>query len=380
MRNLPAVWLCSLSPLFGQTFVVDVGGGPGTNFTSLVVAVQTVPDGAVLVVRAGQYPGPITVVGKGLAILGEPGVIVHTTSFAAPVSVASLAPQQTFVLRNVQLSLPTGTFWPNTIHLQNNQGLLLLSDLSVAAAQTIQLSATQCSRLVLRDCTFDGRVQLVGGDTVFEACWIEQPVVGYPAIIMNGGRLQVLGGLARGGPDSTPFTAPATDLQNGADLRVLGGATMSAGPPASGGPPFGPAIGGNNSTVRLDPSTVLVGGVHAGVSATTTAMPDVTVDAPALGGTLTVALNGPVGHLGLLVAGTPAPLSQALGSTDALWLDASTFVAVVAGVPGPGAPVAASAVVPQAPGLLGLSFVWQGVTWSASAGWQTSNPALWVGH
>jgi hypothetical protein len=40
----------------------------------------------------------------------------------------------------------------------------------------------------------------------------------------------------------------------------------------------------------------------------------------------------------------------------------------------------ASAVVPQAPGLLGLTLVWQGVTWGVIAGWQASNPALWVGH
>ena len=38
-----------------QTFVVDAANGPGTNFTDLLTASTTVPDGATLLVRPGHY-------------------------------------------------------------------------------------------------------------------------------------------------------------------------------------------------------------------------------------------------------------------------------------------------------------------------------------
>jgi len=55
-------------PIRAQTFIVDAANGPGTNFTDIATAAATVPDGAVLEVRAGNY-GSFAITSKGLTVL-----------------------------------------------------------------------------------------------------------------------------------------------------------------------------------------------------------------------------------------------------------------------------------------------------------------------
>src|SRR5437762_9224013 len=53
VRNV--VFAAFSSTAIAQTFIVDAANGPGTNFTEIATAVAAVPDGAVLMVRAGSY-------------------------------------------------------------------------------------------------------------------------------------------------------------------------------------------------------------------------------------------------------------------------------------------------------------------------------------
>ena len=88
-RSLALVAFLSIT-LTAQTFVVDSAGGPGSSFTDLQTAIQTVPDGSVLRVRAGTY-GAIDVFGKGVAILCDPGVLIaQPFSLTPPVRVSGL--------------------------------------------------------------------------------------------------------------------------------------------------------------------------------------------------------------------------------------------------------------------------------------------------
>ena len=57
------------TPLWAQSFVVDINNEPGTNFTQISHAVAAVPDGATLLVRSGDCES-FFVDGKGLTLIG----------------------------------------------------------------------------------------------------------------------------------------------------------------------------------------------------------------------------------------------------------------------------------------------------------------------
>ena len=96
MRPVLATALLA-SAAVAQTFVVDAGNGPGTNFTSIAAAVATVPEGATLLVRSGSYAG--FAVTRGVTILGDSGVAI-----TGPVQVTATTALQPVTLRNLQWS------------------------------------------------------------------------------------------------------------------------------------------------------------------------------------------------------------------------------------------------------------------------------------
>src|SRR5262249_16214222 len=93
---------CGLSVLFlcpalcaQSVRVVDQANGPGTDFTRIEDAVYTAPSGCVVLVRAGSYFEPVSVVAKSLTITAESGAFVGLNL----VGVFSLSAGQTVVLR-----------------------------------------------------------------------------------------------------------------------------------------------------------------------------------------------------------------------------------------------------------------------------------------
>jgi hypothetical protein len=85
------------SPLLAQTtWIVNAGGGPGVNFTSLAAAVATAANGDTIVV---QFPPMLESVGgfttdKGLTIVGEGGGVPIVTS--TPIVIENLPAGDTF--------------------------------------------------------------------------------------------------------------------------------------------------------------------------------------------------------------------------------------------------------------------------------------------
>jgi len=87
--------------LSAQTFVVDAGNGPGTDYTSLAAATAAVPTGSTLRIRAGSFEG-FVIDAKGVTLLADAGVVVSQTAAGGPaIDIASLAAGQDVVIDEV---------------------------------------------------------------------------------------------------------------------------------------------------------------------------------------------------------------------------------------------------------------------------------------
>src|SRR5262245_43767083 len=113
-----------LAALPAQTFIVDANNGPGTAFLDIATAVNSVPDGSTLRVRAGSYGG-FSIVAKGLAVRGDPNVVITT-----PVFVSNTLAQQPVELRGLQWA-PAATASTISLSCANCAGLVLLDSLSI---------------------------------------------------------------------------------------------------------------------------------------------------------------------------------------------------------------------------------------------------------
>lgn len=147
-----------------QSFVVDAANGPGAVFTSLVAAVAAVPDGAVLLVRAGAY-APFTIDDKSLTILADPAVTV--VDMQGLVIVRNLASQRRVTMRGFAIQ---GLLAPARLRCQGNAGLVSIEQCRPQGALGLVLEATQCDQLRVVDCTFNAVgavVTLTGSQVAF---------------------------------------------------------------------------------------------------------------------------------------------------------------------------------------------------------------------
>ncbi|MBM4063103.1 MAG: hypothetical protein FJ265_18705, partial [Planctomycetes bacterium] len=316
MRTALAAVLCLLSSLAAQTFVVDAANGPGANFTSLPAAVAAVPDGAVLLVRAGSYAG-FTTSGKGLTILGDPGV-----SITGGIGFANTTAQQAVTLR--QLAWPSAQIATGTalVRLTNCAGPVLLERLAQPAhdnclpgapfgvcARATGVYATACAQLCLRDCTILCTCYLEHSDTVVESCRIEgeDPFLAYTmqhgrtALTAWGGKVQIAGSSVLQGGDGHPYGLYAAFAGNGVfadsvDLRVLGGQVLGGN---NGIVPSFTIYTSVTTRLRVSPRVTLVGGFGPQVG--TNVMPQLTGSGAAPGGALTATANSENGDLVVLV-------------------------------------------------------------------------------
>jgi hypothetical protein len=143
------------SVLASQVFVVDGNNGTGTHFTDLPTAAAMVPDGSTLVVRPGLY-APFTITGKGLKVVGEPGMVIFAS--ATPLNISATQPNQPILLRNIDLS--TALILTNcsgTVVVENcREGIFALA----SAARGITI--TGCRNVLLHASTFDLAFQFGG--------------------------------------------------------------------------------------------------------------------------------------------------------------------------------------------------------------------------
>ncbi|MFT4511656.1 MAG: hypothetical protein ACI89X_004765 [Planctomycetota bacterium] len=101
ITTLVAALLLATSQLTAQTFVVDKANGPGAAFTSIATAIAAVPDGAVLVVRPGQYLS-FGIDNKSMTVLGESGAEIY--DLAAILQITNLTANQHVKLRGLSVA------------------------------------------------------------------------------------------------------------------------------------------------------------------------------------------------------------------------------------------------------------------------------------
>ncbi len=362
-----------LLPVGGaQTFVVDPANGPGTHFTSLQLAATTVPSGAVLVVRPGQYGGIVAIQGKSLTVLAEPGAsFVGSTAL----TISGIGATDGVFVRGFEMQAPTLTFGGVGIEVDSCTGVVCLEDMTVGAGSIgpVSLTANNCSSLWLRGCSFSAATRLTNCEAALRNCVASASgqTVAVDSLVQSGGRVQLLDCTVRG--RAGLIGSPAVQMSGG-DLRLLGSTSVTGGTSVFGSAAL--AIAGSGS-VRRDIDVVLSGGgtvIASTVVVTTTSMPHLSVDEVLPAGSVFAALHGPIGHAGFLLVSLRGTAFALPFLADTVWLDPTTMLTVTSGIPAPGAPVTTQTSMPAISSTLGFVIVWQGLTLDAIAGFQISNP------
>lgn len=364
---LPAAVLFLAASTSAQTFVVDVNNGPGTNYTSLRTAVDTVPDGSTLLVRPGAYE-TFTIDGKGLTLLGD-----QATIDAGPahwlVEIENTSPWQT--VRLVGFEIIARDHHPAAasvvLQIRDCAGLVVLDDIALTAAPRAGLLVvSHADQLCIRDTSgVVAAFEIADSDTVLESCTIAGDdggitagnyLLSRPAFRLTRGVLQLAGCDLAGGIGAAIFggNQPAVEL-NAGTMRVLADNVLTATAPA-------PAVGGAG-LLRLDPAaslnTAAIPRIGASVSTQLAAMPTVAGTSSALGGVLTGSAIAPAGQPTALFVGLPGAALTVPGFSDPLWLDPTAAALVAFGVPQSGVPLLASIAVPNNAVFRGVTFVWQ---------------------
>ena len=382
MRLASCLFLAFLAPsaapvLRAQTFIVDQHNGAGTHFTSLATAIAAVPDGAVLIVRAGFYLESFVIQGKGLTVLGEPGALVSLPFQGGEARITGLAAHQSVCVRDLTIGVNNNNPTPRSLSCAASQGLIVIEN-TPATPTLLNLDVRDCAQVVVRDCNLRTtlaveNVHLERSNVVFERCLLGSGLI---AMTQLDGAVQLIDTAVTGG---TLFLGPvphAIATYQGA-LRVLGNSTVIGGQNLSAGPGY--AITGT-SAVRLDPSVIL-GGANPPLDP---ALPVVVAPMPRaltaylVPSQIRAELLGPTGQLGVLLCGAPGAPTPVPGCLDSFWLAGSPLFLVAAGTLSPLVPLVHTLPMSGSPALLGVRLGWQGASYDPATGFALSNPSFQV--
>jgi hypothetical protein len=417
MRSKSLVALFLIASATAQaSFVVDPSGGPGSQFTDIQAAVQAVPSGSVLIVRAGSY-SPVQIDGKGLSILCDAGAVVGspTSSVIGPfLTVRNTQPSQVVAV----FGLGVGAQFHDGILVENATGLVVL-DGRGATVQALMppftttgatLKLANSSQVVIRDFELRGGTQISGfgppfpqrscvvdgSSVVFERCRLrgsnssgasDQVRLGRAALVATNSRVELVATSVTGGNglSTTGLSGPlqvvadpavqATNAQlvaRGAAAHAIAGGIA----PAAGAQPSVQldAIVGTGS-LRIDPAIPLIGAVATSVLVTTVPNARLTSNVPALGGVAAATCTATNGSLVVVAIGMPTAASSLPGLTDPLWIGASNSFVVDFGVVSAAGEFAVTVPLPGQPGLRGMALVWQAAQLGPAGVAALSNPS-----
>jgi hypothetical protein len=379
----------------GQIFVVDAFNGPGASFTSLQTAVLSVPDGSTLLVRNGSY-APVLVDGKGLAILGDSGVIITNPTASPFLEIRNTQANQPVVVRGLKGGLGSSSSF--SMLITNAAGPVTLDGVAVAATYAGQvLTVTGSTQVDVRNWTMGGLfstpVLIDNSVVVFERCNLFGSYAGgvpkgggfagMPALIATNSQVQLIHSIVRGGngvsiwrpPPWVSYTlpgAPAVQLQASA-LRAIGFASHLLWGGTGPGAPQLPAIVGNGSA-RVDPLITMAGPVAPGIALQRPTMPSLLAGSAAPGGVLTIERFGAPNVWCVVATSLRGPSSALPGVLDPIWIGAAGVLVDAVMVPASGA-FMLQRTVPNVPTLRGLQFVWQSGDVTAAGLVEVSNPS-----
>lgn len=351
-----------------QTVIVDANNGPGTHYTDLSVAVSAVPDGALLLVRSGEY-GPVQLLGKSLTITFDVGAYFRQSG-SVSVAIEGLGSGQSVFLRGLQFAPNLGS-----MVIRNNLGFVDIESTGLARSA---VAVQYCDRVRLKGFTFFDGVQVTSSNILFERCSIEgRGLASGPGLTQNGGAVDLVETSVTGGVGLTNFTAGPAVLMNGGNLRALGGGQLRCGLASINNGSQPPHAISGNGTVRVDPDVNLPANqtIAAGIALTYVRQPRVRVDAAIAPVAFSAHLTGPNGAVGVLAIGLPGASHGAIGVLDRLWWDGSTAVVQAVGPTSQLIPLSATLNVPNSIHLAGVRLIWHGLVYEPLGGLQLSPAA-----
>jgi hypothetical protein len=385
MRRLALILAVALSVSAAaqRTFVVDAQNRPGTDFTDLPPAVAFAASGDVLLVRDGNYQGFQT--GKGLRILGVPGVMIF--GFFSRVEIADLPANAEFVMQGVSITaIP--------FRLARCEGRVLLEDVRGPTLLDIpSLDVTSCRQVTLSRCTLGGAPGLnAAASTVFvndctlsgqDAVQSHVIITASPALIAFQSEVLLSRGTIRGGSTQIPAVSPPATgmmlLESSTRLTGDAATTVSAG---TGTTQPIHAIVGAQGLLTIDPVVRLVpnGGadpIGPGLPTVQRPIASLRTGAAPLGGVVPVDLAFTPGASFFLFAGLPGERFRFVPFGD-VWLDPLLILPAGGGTLDASGRFARTANVPDHATLRGVPFRWQAVTVDGSGAIELSHPATYV--
>lgn len=212
-------------PASAGVIVVDVTGGPGSQFTQIGFAVQAAAEGDVILVRPGSY-NPVFLGDKSLTIQADGGASLVDPNFGGGggLSIANLSAGKRIVLRGLtfvgQLDFGNGVF-STSMSAQNCAGTLWID----TCTSNSQVVVTNCANVVVTNSN------LRGGDC------IQPPLSPRPALDVTASNVFVhdtilIGGNGYNASTSLPIH-PAGD--GSAALRAVGGTAFLSNCATRGG-------------------------------------------------------------------------------------------------------------------------------------------------
>jgi hypothetical protein len=350
-----AILVLLVAPLTAQTFVVDAAGGAGSQFTSIQTAVAAVPDGSVLLVRAGSY-APFAIVAKGVTVIGEPGAKV-VDSVAALVTVLNTATQQRVIVRDLAIeNFVTGD---SRIECIACAGPVFLQNVTIppfgpGVAQRLLLD--NCDQVLADAC---GPFRATLGAVAVAVASSELVLVGCNITATGGRAMQATASTVKlvlcsvqGGSVVPTSSLPAVQLLASELWLMRGGALVGSGGVTG---PTAAVVG--TGSLRWDPAVTVIGPVS--VPQSVAPLPSVIGVDGQIGMAASATMEGPAGDLGVLLLGSAGRPFVVPGFVGSFWLDPAATVVLAAGVFGPA--LTASVNVPMDPSLRGTLFGWQGI-------------------
>jgi len=218
LLSILSVVLLGTSALAQDHLVVDDDPGPDVDYASVQAALAAIADGGTIEVRAGDYEEFLNIVARTVAILAEPGVVVH-----GEIDVHDLRTEHMVTLRGIDLRSLGPVSEP--LRAWNNRGPLWVqgcrlqgSSVSFHTSPDVVI-LNDCASVVLDRCTIRGgtsvtpgaggravlsvRTELVvvsGALTGGRGTGGDPGAEGGPAVEVVDGHLFAFGALFRGGP------------------------------------------------------------------------------------------------------------------------------------------------------------------------------------
>jgi hypothetical protein len=265
----------SLVPQGATALVVDDQPGPGVDFVQIQAAIDSAPEGSLILIQAGSYAGGFEIDGKALELVADGQVLIE-----GPVRVRNVSFPKFLLLDGLQFS-GTGT----AVELRDCSATLWLEGLraevlSSAPELGVGLDARAVDRLTVTGCRFGG-VATAGGQGVLAGRIVDSDVTLYgstftsvaagpiapaapiPGVLARGslvfaGHSTVVGASGQGaapGPAGACLAATAgsaaLQLEAGAFLPAAWKQVATDLQPGAGGEPFGSCSGAEDGPETL---------------------------------------------------------------------------------------------------------------------------------